>query len=101
MPCIASRSRPLLLRGTLTTFRRRCGKPSCRCATGDPHESPALTFTEAGRTKTVTLSAAEVEEVAAALARYENARSELEAQADAGLANLRSRRAGGTSAGRR
>ena len=101
MPCIASRSRPLLLRGTLTTFRRRCGRPSCRCATGEPHESPALTFTEAGRTKTVTLAAAEVELVAAALARYETARAELEAQADAGLARLRSRRVGGSSDGRR
>ena len=40
MPCIAGRARPLVLRGTLTTFRRRCGKPSCRCATGEPHESP-------------------------------------------------------------
>lgn len=102
MPCIASRSRPLLLRGTLTTFRRRCGKPSCRCATGERHESPALTFTEAGRTVTITLSAGEVAEVAAALARYETARAELEAQADAGLARLRSRRSGDSSrAGRR
>ena len=39
MPCIAGRARPLVLRGTLTTFRRRCGKPSCRCTTGEPHES--------------------------------------------------------------
>jgi len=101
MPCIASRSRPLVLRGTLTTFRRRCGKPSCRCATGEPHESPALTFTEAGGTKTITLSAAEVEEVAAALACYETARAELDALADAGLARLRSHRAGGSSKGGR
>jgi hypothetical protein len=99
MPCIVSRSRPLVLRGTLTTFRRRCGKSSCRCAVGEPHESPALTFTEAGRTKTITLSAAEVEEVAAALARYESARAELEAQAEAGLARLRGRRGGGSSKG--
>lgn len=100
MPCIAARSRPWLLRGVLTTFRRRCGKPSCRCAGGEPHESPALTFTEAGRTRTITLSAAEIEEVAAALARYESARAELEAQADAGLAKLRGRRATGPAAGR-
>lgn len=92
MSCIASRSRPLVLRGTLTTFRRRCGKPSCRCATGEPHESPAFTFTEQGRTKTLTLSASEVTEVAAALARYEEARAKLDAQADAGLAKLRDRR---------
>ena len=65
MPCIASRSRPLVLRGTLTTFRRRCGKATCRCARGEPHESPALTFTEGGRTKTLTLTAKEVAEVAA------------------------------------
>lgn len=101
MPCIASRSRPLMLRGTLTTFRRRCGKASCRCATGEPHESPALTFTESGRTKTITLSGEEVPEVAAALARYEAATAELVASAEAGLARLRSRRRGtGTSGGR-
>lgn len=92
MPCIATRSRPLVLRGTLTTFRRRCGKPACRCASGDPHESPALTFTEEGRTKTITLSPAEVREVAAAVARYEAAKAELDAQAEAGLARLRARR---------
>jgi hypothetical protein len=103
MPCISTRSRPLVLRGSLTTFRRRCGKASCRCATGAPHESPALTVTEGGRTKTVTLSADEVEEVAAALARYEAAKADLDAQAEAGLARLRSRRrsSSGTAGGRR
>ena len=85
----------------MTTFRRRCGKPSCRCAAGEPHESPALTFTEAGRTKTITLAAGEVGEVAAALTRYESARADLEAQAQAGLARLRSRRAAGSKGGRR
>lgn len=98
MPCIASRSRPLMLRGALTTFRRRCGKASCRCAAGEPHESPALTFTESGRTKTITLSGKEVAEVAAALARYEAARAELDTAAAAGLAKLRSRRKSGTTA---
>jgi predicted nucleotidyltransferase len=33
-----------LLRGTLITFRRKCGKAGCHCAgkKGTPHESPAL-----------------------------------------------------------
>lgn len=93
MPCITQRSRPLLLQGSLTTFRRRCGKPACRCATGEPHESPALRFTEDGRTKTVTLTAAEVAEVTAALARYEQAKADLDAQAAEGIARLRSSRA--------
>ena len=94
MPCIARRSRPLVLRGTLTVFRRRCGKPSCRCATGEPHESPALTYTEAGRTRTLTLRAGEVAEVSAALARYEQARSELDRAAAEGLVVLQGRRSG-------
>ena len=92
MPCIARRAEPLVLHGTLTTFWRRCGKPGCRCAGGEPHESPALTYTEEGRTKTLTLSAAEVAEVKLALARYESARAELEAQAKEGVAALRARR---------
>ena len=94
MPVIASSAELPLLRGALTTFRRRCGRQSCRCAAGEPHESPALTFTQGGRTKTVTLAGTEVAEVAAALARYEQARSELEAAADAGIAALRARRPG-------
>ena len=99
MPCIASRARPLVLHGTLTTFRRRCGKPSCRCASGEAHESPALTYTEAGRTKTLTLSTAEVAEVTAAVARYEAARTELDAAAQAGIATLRARRTAGRRRG--
>lgn len=82
----------LMLHGTLTTFRRRCGKPNCRCVTGDPHESPALTYTEGGRGKTLTLSAAEVPEVRAALKRYAKAKAELDAAAGKGLAALRRRR---------
>ncbi len=70
MACITRQSDPWVLRGTVTTFRRRCGKVTCRCATGQPHESPALVFTESGRTKTVTLSDDEVGEVSAAVARY-------------------------------
>lgn len=88
----SSRSEGSLLRGTLTTFRRRCGKPTCHCASGDPHESPALAYTQGGRTRTLTLAEADVAEVAAALARFQAARSELERAADAGIAALRARR---------
>jgi uncharacterized protein DUF6788 len=91
MACIGRRANPLVLRGTLTTFRRRCGKANCRCAHGEPHESPALVFTEGGRTKTVTLTGADLAEVRAALARYRDAKADLEAAADAGLAALRGR----------
>ena len=86
------RSETSLLRGTLITFRRRCGKPTCHCASGEPHESPALTYTESGRTKTLTLAEADVAEVQAALTRYQTGREELERAADAGIAALRARR---------
>lgn len=92
MVVIAGRSDELrVLRGTLTTSRRRCGKPNCRCVSGDPHESPALRFTDEGRYRTVTLREADVAEVAAALARYDRARDDLDAEADKGLAQLRNR----------
>lgn len=93
MTCIVDRSEPLMLPGTVSTFRRRCGKLNCRCAAGEPHESPALVFTEGGRTKTVTLAGAEVAGVEAAVARYAQARAELEQQAVAGIAALRASRA--------
>lgn len=93
MCCIVDRSEPLMLPGTVSTFRRRCGKPNCRCAAGDPHESPALVFTEGGRTKTVTLSKAEVAEVEAAVARYRAAHAQLEQRAVTGIAAFRARRA--------
>jgi hypothetical protein len=89
----STRPEPSLLRGSLTTFRRRCGKPNCHCATGEPHQSPALTYTEDGRTKTVILKHAEIAEVAAALERYNQAKTALDEQADAGIAELRARKA--------
>jgi uncharacterized protein DUF6788 len=87
------RARPeqLLMRGALFTLRRRCGKPSCHCANEPGHESPALAYPEGGRTRTMTLSAADVDEVRAALERYTSARGELDASADAGVALLRAR----------
>jgi len=94
MTDIARRNEPTMLHGTLSTFRRRCGKPACHCATGAPHESPALTYREQGRTKTVTLSQAELAWVRAAIERYQQASAELEARARGGLAALAARREG-------
>jgi len=80
-----------MVRGALFTLRRRCGKPSCHCANEAGHESPALAYPEGGRTKTMTLAAADVDEVRAALERYNAARAELDAAADAGVALVRAR----------
>ena len=82
---------PFMVRGTLFTLRRRCGKPNCHCATGPGHESPALAYPEGGRTRTMTLSDGDVDDVRAALERYNAARAALDAGADAGVAVLRAR----------
>ena len=87
--------------GTVTIFRRRCGKPACRGATGEPHESPALTYSEDGRTETLTLGPGEVAEVQAALARYEQARAKRDRAAHDGIVALRGRRAGARTRSRR
>lgn len=81
-------SEPPLLRGVLFTLRRKCGKPGCRCAAGEPHESPALAYPWGGRTKTMTLTAQDVPGVGAALERYRAARQELDSAADEQVAAL-------------
>jgi hypothetical protein len=83
---------PRMLRGTLITMRRRCGKATCRCARGELHEGPALSVSLSGRSVMVSLRPGEVAGVAAALARYQAAREALETQATTGVQMLRSRR---------
>jgi len=81
---------PRLVRGSLVTLRRKCGKASCRCADGDQlHENPALSFSEHGRTRIVALRPEDVAAVTAALGRYRTARDKLDQDAAAGIEALR------------
>jgi len=91
MAADGDRPEPFMVRGVLFTLRRRCGKPSCHCAGGEGHESPALAYPEGGRTRTMTLRAADVDDLRAALERYQTERAALDASADAGVAVLRAR----------
>src|SRR5664279_2995780 len=45
----AARPQPEVLRGSLFTLRRRCGTPTCRCADGEGHTSPALAYPADGQ----------------------------------------------------
>jgi len=90
----------LMLRGSLIVLRRRCGKPGCHCATGEPHATPALSYSVEGRTRMLTLGGVDLSEVEAGIARYEAARAELEGRARSGIEALRTRLAA-TKAGRR
>lgn len=82
---------PLVLRGSLITLRRKCGRPRCRCAHGDLHETPALSLNVGGKTTIVTLRAEEIPEIRAALDRYHEARARLDQQVRTGVARVRDR----------
>lgn len=88
MTPMARRDAPRVLPGSLITLRRKCGKASCRCATGSAHETPALSYSVAGRTKMLTLRPEEVPPVAAAVSRYRKAVTDLETEARAELEAL-------------
>lgn len=81
----------MLLRGSLIRFRRKCGKPSCHCADGAPHETPALSYSVGGSTRILTLRAEDLRTVQAAVARYKNAVAALDREALAGIQALRRR----------
>lgn len=92
MPQSGAKPMPRMIRGTVVTHRRRCGKPNCRCAAGEElHESTVLSYSAAGRTRFVMLPADQVAAVRAAVQRYRAAQAELEAAGEAGREVLISR----------
>ena len=85
------RSEPSLLRGSLIVLRRKCGKPTCACAKGAPHETPALSLSLRNVTQILTLRPQDLQEVRAALHRYKKAVQDLDRKALAGVHLLRRR----------
>jgi hypothetical protein len=89
-----TRRRPaqtLVLRGSLVSLTRKCGKPTCRCAEGEPHITPALSYSLGGATRILTLRPRDLRGVRAALARYQRAAAALERQTQRSVALLRRR----------
>jgi hypothetical protein len=82
---------PRVLRGSLITLTRKCGKPGCRCTRGELHTTPALSTSIDGKTTILTLRDTDLPEVQSALARYKRARADLDQEARAGLRALRER----------
>jgi hypothetical protein len=69
-----------LIPGSFYLLKRKCGKPSCRCAQGQLHTVWVLTRSEAGQHKLYTVppeQRAEVRQRAAAWRRYQRARARL------------------------
>lgn len=93
-PSARSARFPRMVRGSVVVQRRRCGKPSCRCADGAQlHESTVLSYSAGGRNRTLMLAEDQIEAVRAAVERYRVAQMALETEANAGLESLISARA--------
>ena len=70
--------RGLLRRGAFVTLERKCGKPNCRCATGEGHPAKYLSIKQAGRTRMVYVPAhleLRVSEQAGRYRRFRKARA--------------------------
>ena len=48
-----------VLRGSLLTIRRSCGKPTCHCAQGKPHESSVFVDKSSGKRSLFTVTRSE------------------------------------------
>jgi hypothetical protein len=63
-----------MVKGTVYVLRRRCGKPTCACATGELHASRVLTWSEEGRSRILSIPAERVEELKERTRRYQRFR---------------------------
>jgi hypothetical protein len=52
-----------MVKGTVYTLRRKCSKPSCRCATGQKHEMTALTASVDGKKRLWSVPSDRLEEL--------------------------------------
>lgn len=75
----------VLVSGSLITLKRKCGKPTCSCADGQPHTTPALSYSVKGKTHILTLRSSDVPTIRQALDNYKAAAAELEENALSGI----------------
>jgi len=63
-----------IVKGSVYTLRRRCSKPTCRCALGEKHETVVMTASIGGKTRLWTLSADRIPELRRRTERYRQLR---------------------------
>jgi len=63
-----------MVKGTVYEQRRKCGKPNCACATGEPHRSMMLSRSEEGRTKLMAIPTGHLKELEVLTERYQRFR---------------------------
>jgi hypothetical protein len=72
--------REAILRGSFVTLHRKCGKPTCHCASGGGHPAKYLSIKKAGRTRLIYVGAGDELRVAEGVARqraFRQSRAEL------------------------
>jgi len=63
-----------LIRGSFVRQKRRCGRPTCRCARGELHDAALLTSSEQGRIRSVHVPHQDRERVDKQAGRYRRLR---------------------------
>lgn len=77
--------------GSLYRLRRKCGKPTCRCAQGELHETWVLSRSQEGRSRLYTVPAtdrAAVRQWSVEYRRYQRARAQWVKRCAAMLAQM-------------
>lgn len=67
-------ARATLVKGSVYTLRRRCGKPTCGCARGARHGTLVLSWSEGGRTRLRTIPPGRQGEIQGGVRRYQRFR---------------------------
>jgi hypothetical protein len=62
---------PRMIRGTVVTQRRRCGKPNCHCADGARHPSLYLVQSQAGKVRQLCIPKALQDPVRQAVGEFQ------------------------------
>ena len=63
-----------MVKGTVYEQRRKCGKPNCACASGEPHGSMMLSRSEEGRTKLRVIPSGHLKDFQVLTGRYQKFR---------------------------
>lgn len=86
-----------VLQGTITTIGVKCGNPNCKCARGEKHESNVLTRKVDGKTKSVYVPKAMLEEARRWTDEYASAKKLLKeiSECDERILRLHVRSSGG------
>ena len=70
---ILSDHRPMV-KGSVYRMERKCGKLNCRCATGKPHSSMVLSWSEGGRTRLLSVPEKRLDELRQLTKQYQRFR---------------------------